>query len=57
MFEEMANHMPLRGIVLFQQGRFSYRKMHLLLAILNKQPLKALKLYFAKDEPALAKQD
>ena len=57
MFEEMANHMPLRGIVLFQQGRFSYRKMHLLLAILNKQPLVALKLYFAKDEPALAKQD
>ena len=50
MFEEMANNMPLRGIVLFQQGKLSYRKMHLLLAILNKQPLRALKFYFAKDE-------
>lgn len=49
MFEEMANNMPLRGIVLFQQGRLSYRKMHLLLAVLNKQPLRAIKLYFAKD--------
>ena len=50
MFEEMANNMPLRGIVLFQQGKLSYRKMHLLLAILNKQPLRALKFYYAKDE-------
>ena len=50
MFEEMANNMPLRGIVLFQQGRLSYRKMHLLLAILNKQPIRAIKLYFAKDD-------
>jgi|TARA_B110000305_G_C19441139_1_gene641924 beta-glucosidase len=50
MFEEMANNMPLRGIVLFQQGRLSYRKMHLLLAILNKQPIRAIKLYFTKDD-------
>lgn len=50
MFEEMANNMPLRGIVLFQQGKLSYRKMHLLLAVLNKQPLRAIKLYFTKDE-------
>ena len=50
MFEEMANHMPLRGIVLFQQGKLSYRKMHLLLAILNKQPLRAIRLYFSKDD-------
>ena len=50
MFEEMANNMPLRGIVLFQQGKLSYRKMHLLLAVLNKQPLRAIKLYFTKDD-------
>ena len=50
MFTEMANNMPLRGIVLFQQGKLSYRKMHLLLAILNKQPLQTIKLYFAKED-------
>jgi beta-glucosidase len=50
MFEEMANNMPLRGIVLFQKGKISYKSMHLLLALLNKQPFKALKLIFRKGE-------
>ena len=44
MFEEMANHMPLRAAVLFQQGKISFDQIDTLLALLNGQPLKALKL-------------
>ncbi len=44
MFEEMVNHMPLRAAVLFQQGKISYEQIDALLAMLNKQPIKALKL-------------
>ena len=42
MFEEMANHMPLRAIALFQQGKISYYQIDGLLALLNGHPLKAL---------------
>ena len=44
MFEEMANHMPLRAAVLFQQGKISFDQIDILLALLNGQPLRALKL-------------
>ena len=42
MFEEMANHMPLRAIALFQQGKISYHQIDGLVALLNGHPLKAL---------------
>ena len=42
MFEEMANHMPLRAIALFQQGKVSYHQIDSLIALLNGHPLKAL---------------
>ena len=41
MFEEMAKTMPLRAIVLFSRGKFSYAQLDMLLASLNRQPLKA----------------
>ena len=44
MFQEMANHMPLRAAVLFQQGKISFDQIDTLLALLNGRPLKALKL-------------
>ena len=44
MFEEMANHMPLRAIVLFQQGRISYQQIDSLVALLNGHPFEALRL-------------
>ena len=43
MFEEMANHMPLRAIALFQQGRISYHQIDSLVALLNGHPLEALR--------------
>jgi hypothetical protein len=36
--------MPLRAAVLFQQGKISFDQIDTLLALLNGQPLKALKL-------------
>jgi beta-glucosidase len=51
MFEEMANHMPLRAAVLFQQGKISFDQVDALLALLNGQPLAALQL-FLKDRRA-----
>lgn len=51
MFEEMANHMPLRAAVLFQQGKISFDQVDALLALLNGQPLTALQL-FVKDRRA-----
>lgn len=47
MFEEMANHMPLRAIVLFQQGKISFDQIDALLALLNGHPIRALRLLIA----------
>jgi beta-glucosidase len=44
MFEEMANHMPLRAAVLFQQGQISFDQVDALLELLNGHPLTALQL-------------
>ena len=45
MFEEMANHMPLRAIALFQQGKISYHQIDGLLALLNGHPLQAVRCF------------
>ena len=37
MFEEMANNMPLRSLVLFSRGRLGFRTVSLLIALLNKR--------------------
>ena len=44
MFEEMADNMPLRAMVLFSGGRFDFRSLEVLVALLNRQLLKALRL-------------
>lgn len=44
MFEEMANHMPLRAAVLFKQGQISFDQVDALLELLNGHPLTALQL-------------
>jgi beta-glucosidase len=44
MFEEMANHMPLRAAVLFKQGKISFDQVDALLELLNGHPLTALQL-------------
>jgi beta-glucosidase len=41
MFTEMAENMPLRAIVLFQQGKVSYAQIDCLLALLNGRYLDA----------------
>ncbi len=46
MFEEMANHMPLRALVLFGRGGMSYQQIDLLIALLNNKFLTALKLWW-----------
>ena len=42
MFEEMANHMPLRAIVLFQQGKTSFQQIDGLLDLLNGKVIRGL---------------
>ncbi len=44
MFEEMANHMPLRSFVLFSRGRLSFRLLHVLIALLNHRYLESVRL-------------
>ena len=46
MFEEMANHLPLRGLVLFSRGRISMTQIRLMLALLNHQYPNALKFWW-----------
>jgi beta-glucosidase len=42
MFEEMANHMPLRALVLFQQGKTSFQQLDGLLDLLNGRIIRGL---------------
>ncbi|MEL0047592.1 MAG: glycoside hydrolase family 3 C-terminal domain-containing protein [Gammaproteobacteria bacterium] len=42
MFEEMANHMPLRALVLFQQGKTTFQQLDGLLDLLNGKFLRGL---------------
>ena len=44
MFEEMANNMPLRSLALLGGGQMSFRSLDVLVALLNKQFLTALRL-------------
>ncbi len=44
MFETMAGEMPLRGLAMFSGGRLKHSQLELLVALLNWQLLKALKL-------------
>lgn len=44
MFEEMANNMPLRALALLGGGRLSFKSLDVLVALLNKQFLTALRL-------------
>jgi beta-glucosidase len=44
MFEVMADNMPLRAMVLFSGGRLDFRKLDILVALLNRQFLRALRL-------------
>ncbi len=45
MFEEMANNMPLRALVLFGRGQIKPAQLELMLALLNHRYLRALKLW------------
>ena len=45
MFEEMANNMPLRALVLFGRGQIKPRQLELMLALLNHRYVRALKLW------------
>ena len=42
MFEEMANHMPLRALILFQQGQTSFQQLDGLLDLLNGRIIRGL---------------
>jgi len=52
MFEAMANDMPLRAMGLLGGRRLSPKSLNVLVALLNKQFLTALKLQLGR-EPAL----
>ena len=43
MFEEMANDMPLRSLVLFSRGKLGFRSVRVLLALLNRRFVDAVK--------------
>lgn len=52
MFEEMANNMPLRALVLFGRGATSMTQIRLMLALLNHRYLQAAKLWWQqRQEP------
>lgn len=44
MFEAMADNMPLRAVALFSGGRVDFRSLEVLVALLNRQFLRALRL-------------
>ena len=48
MFEEMANDMPLRSLVLFSQGKIGFKSMRVLLALLNNRFVDAIKELLAQ---------
>ncbi len=45
MFEEMANNMPLRALILFGRGQVSHKQLELMLALLNHRYLRALRIW------------
>ena len=46
MFEEMANNLPLRGLVLFSRGKVSMQQIQLMIALLNYQFFTAARLWW-----------
>ena len=48
MFEEMANNMPLRSLALLGAGNVSSRSLEILVAVLNRQFITALRLMIAR---------
>lgn len=48
MFETMAGEMPLRGLELFSGGQLARRQLDILIALLNRQPLRALALWLRR---------
>lgn len=48
MFEEMANHMPLRALALFSRGKIDFKRVSLLVALLNHRYLEAIRILFGK---------
>ena len=45
MFEEMANQMPLRALVLFSRGRVTFKQLHILIALMNHRYFLALRIW------------
>ena len=49
MFQEMANDMPLRSLVLFSGGKLGFRSVSILISLLNRQFFDAIKgLFYLK---------
>ena len=44
MFEEMANHMPMRSFVLFSRGAMDFRQAYMMVAFFNHRYVEALRL-------------
>ena len=44
MFEEMANHMPMRSFALFSRGKMNFRQVFALVALFNHRYFEALRL-------------
>ncbi|MEM7221233.1 MAG: glycoside hydrolase family 3 C-terminal domain-containing protein [Pseudomonadota bacterium] len=47
MFEEIANHMPLRSLALFSGGKMNFEQLEMVLSVLNGRYLRALRQAFA----------
>ncbi|MEM6999779.1 MAG: glycoside hydrolase family 3 C-terminal domain-containing protein [Pseudomonadota bacterium] len=45
MFEEMANQMPLRALVLFSRGKVTFKQLHILIALMNHRYFLALRIW------------
>ncbi len=50
MFEEMANDMPMRSLALFSGGRLSIGTLSVVLAVLNRRYLQALRLWLRRED-------
>ena len=50
MFEAMVNHMPLRSLALFSQGRLSFNRLGALVALLNHRYFTALRLAIRRSQ-------
>ena len=48
MFQEMADEMPLRSLALFSGGRLSFGKLAVIVALLNRRYLRAMRLWMKR---------